>query len=285
MADIIYGSELSSELKVEMKKEIEAFINKGLRSPRLAVILVGNNPASLSYIKGKEKACAEVGIATETIHLEETTTQEELNNLIKELSNKEDVDGILLQLPLPKGLKEDEAIACISPDKDVDGLTPINVGKLFLGESDGFSPCTPLGVMELLKKMNCEIEGKRAVVIGRSKLVGTPVARLLQNENATVTIAHSRTKDLPGLCKEADILVAAIGRSKMIDDSYVKEGAYVIDVGINRGEDGKLYGDVDFDSVSKVAKAITPVPKGVGPMTICMLLKNTLLSYKRRNNL
>lgn len=285
MADIIYGSELSSELKEEMKKEIEAHINKGLRAPRLAVILVGNNPASLSYIKGKEKACAEVGIATETIHLEETTTQEELNSLIKELSNKDDVDGILLQLPLPKGLKEDEAIACISPDKDVDGLTPINVGKLFLGESDGFSPCTPLGVMELLKKMNCEIEGKRAVVIGRSKLVGTPVARLLQNENATVTIAHSRTKDLPGLCKEADILVAAIGRSKMIDESYVKEGAYVIDVGINRGEDEKLYGDVDFDSVSKVAKAITPVPKGVGPMTICMLLKNTLLSYKRRNNL
>ena len=285
MADIIYGSELSSELKGEMKKEIENYLDQGLRTPRLAVILVGNNPASLSYIKGKEKACAEVGIATETIHLEETTTQEELNNLIKELSNKEDVDGILLQLPLPKGLKEDEAIACISPDKDVDGLTPINVGKLFLGESDGFSPCTPLGVMELLKKMNCEIEGKRAVVIGRSKLVGTPVARLLQNENATVTIAHSRTKDLPGLCKEADILVAAIGRSKMIDDSYVKEGAYVIDVGINRGEDGKLYGDVDFDLVSKVAKAITPVPKGVGPMTICMLLKNTLLSYKRRTNL
>lgn len=285
MADIIYGSELSSELKEEMKTEIENYLNQGLRTPRLAVILVGNNPASLSYIKGKEKACAEVGIATETIHLEETTTQEKLNNLIKELSNKEDVDGILLQLPLPKGLNEDEAIACISPDKDVDGLTPINVGKLFLGKSDGFSPCTPLGVMELLKKMNCEIEGKRAVVIGRSKLVGTPVARLLQNENATVTIAHSRTKDLPGLCKEADILVAAIGRSKMIDDSYVKEGAYVIDVGINRGEDGKLYGDVDFDSVSKVAKALTPVPKGVGPMTICMLLKNTLLSYKRRNNL
>ena len=285
MAEIIYGSELSKELKEEMKEEIDAYINKGLRSPNLTVVLVGDNPASLSYVKGKEKASREVGISTETIHLEESTSQEELESLLKELSLKEDVDGILLQLPLPKGLDESKAIACISPDKDVDGLTPVNMGKLFLGEEGGFYPCTPLGVMELLKKMNCEIEGKRAVVVGRSKLVGTPVARLLQNAQATVTIAHTRTKDIAKLCKEADILIAAVGRPKLIDASYVKEGAYVIDVGINRGEDGKLCGDVDFDSVSAVAKAITPVPKGVGPMTICMLISNTLLSYKRRNNL
>ena len=285
MAEIIYGSELSKELKEEMKEEIDAYINKGLRSPNLTVVLVGDNPASLSYVKGKEKASREVGISTETIHLEESTSQEELESLLKELSLKEDVDGILLQLPLPKGLDEAKAIACISPDKDVDGLTPVNMGKLFLGEEGGFYPCTPLGVMELLKKMNCEIEGKRAVVVGRSKLVGTPVARLLQNAQATVTIAHTRTKDIAKLCKEADILIAAVGRPKLIDASYVKEGAYVIDVGINRGEDGKLCGDVDFDSVSAVAKAITPVPKGVGPMTICMLISNTLLSYKRRNNL
>ena len=285
MADIIYGSELSKELKESMKEEIDTYINNGLRSPNLTVVLVGDNPASLSYVKGKEKACAEVGISTETIHLEETTTQEKLEELLKELSLKEDVDGILLQLPLPKGLDEAKAIACISPDKDVDGLTPVNMGKLFLGEEGGFYPCTPLGVMELLKKMNCEIEGKRAVVVGRSKLVGTPVARLLQNGQATVTIAHTRTRDIESLCKEADILIAAVGRPKLIDASYVKEGAYVIDVGINRGEDGKLCGDVDFDSVCEVAKAITPVPKGVGPMTICMLISNTLLSYKRRNNL
>ncbi len=282
MANIIYGNELSKELKEKMALEIEDYAKKGYRLPKLAVILVGNNHASLSYIKGKEKACAEIGINTITKHLEEDISQEELENLLVDLSKDDEIDGILLQLPLPKGFDEARAIACINPDKDVDGLTPINVGKLFLGEEGGFYPCTPLGIMELLKKMECEIAGKRAVVIGRSKLVGTPIARLLQNENATVTIAHSKTKNIEALCKEADILVVAIGRAKMVDDNYVKDGAYVIDVGINKDEEGKLCGDVDFDKVCDIAKAITPVPKGVGPMTICMLLSNTLLSYKRR---
>lgn len=285
MANVIYGSELSKELKADMKNEINEYLAKGLRAPKLAVILVGDNPASLSYIKGKEKACAEIGINTDTIILEDTITQEELEALLKEISKKDDVDGILLQLPLPKGFDESRAIACIDPSKDVDGLTPINMGKLFLGEDDGFISCTPLGIMEILKKMNCEIEGKNAVVVGRSKLVGTPIARLLQNANATVTIAHSHTTNLKELCKQADILVVAIGVAKMIDASYVKDGAYVIDVGINRNEEGKLCGDVDFDNVVELAEAITPVPKGVGPMTICMLLSNTLLSYKRRNEL
>ncbi len=281
MGELIYGSLLSEELKEQMKQEIAAYVSEGKRPPHLDVILAGNNPASLSYVRGKKKACEAVGMSSNVITLPEDVTQEELNAVIRRCNEDPNTDGILVQLPLPKGLNENEAIACISPDKDVDGLHPVNVGKLYLGQK-GFVPCTPLGIMEILKKMNCEIDRKRAVVIGRSKLVGQPVARLLQNANATVTVCHSHTPDLPAVCREADILVAAIGREKFVTADFVKEGAYVIDVGINRMENGKLCGDVDFEGVKDKAAAITPVPKGVGPMTICMLLSNTLESYREK---
>ena len=281
MAEVIYGSELSKELREEMKQTIDTYKEKGYRAPCLAVILVGNDPASESYVKGKDKACKAIGIDSKPIFLEESTSQEELEKILKECSEDEGIDGILLQLPLPKGLDEYHAIQCIDPNKDVDGLHPVNFGHFFLNKPN-FVPCTPLGIMEILKRMECDVDGKNAVVIGRSKLVGTPVARLLQNANATVTVCHSHTKDLPEVCKQADILVAAIGRPKMITKEYIKEGAYVIDVGVNRLEDGTLCGDVDFDDVFDTAYKITPVPKGVGPMTICMLLKNTLSSYERR---
>lgn len=281
MAEIIYGSELSKELKDEMKETIEKYKAEGHRAPCLAVILVGNDPASESYVKGKDKACHAIGIDSKPIFLDASISQEELEKIITDLSNDDSVDGILLQLPLPKGLDEASAIQCIHPDKDVDGLHPVNFGYFFLNEPN-FVPCTPLGIMELLKRMECDLDGKNAVVIGRSKLVGTPVARLLQNANATVTICHSHTKDLAAVCKQADVLIAAIGRPKMITKEYVKDGAYVIDVGVNRLDDGTLCGDVDFDDVFDTAYKITPVPKGVGPMTICMLLRNTLTSYERR---
>lgn len=281
MAKVVYGSELSAELKQQMKQKIEDYAARGMRRPCLAVILAGDDPASHSYVKGKEKACQAVGIESRMHYLPATVGQEELECLIDALSQDDGVDGILVQLPLPKGLDEDSAILRISPDKDVDGLHPVNVGKFFLGE-EGFVPCTPLGVMELLKRMECDVEGKRAVVVGRSKLVGTPVARLLQNANATVTVCHSRTRDLASVCREADILVAAIGKPRFITREFVKPGAFVIDVGVNRKDDGRLCGDVSFEDVEPVAAAITPVPKGVGPMTICMLLANTLQGYERK---
>ena len=248
--------------------------------PKLAVILVGNNPASLSYVTGKEKACAQVGMESELIRLPEATSQDELMAVVRRLNEDPAVDGILCQLPLPRGLDCAQVIREIRPDKDVDGFHPINVGKLHLKE-DGFVPCTPLGCMELLHRMGVNPSGKRAVVLGRSNLVGAPVARLLLNENATVTICHSKTENLPQVCAEADILIAAVGRAKMVTAEYVKEGAAVIDVGINRNEQGKLVGDVDFASVEPKAGFITPVPKGVGPMTITMLLKNTLKAYRQ----
>ncbi len=281
MTTIIYGSELSAQLKEEMRKEIEALVEAGNRRPHLDVILAGDNPASLSYIRGKKKAAEAVGMSAEVIHLPEDVSQEELNRTILACSQNKDTDGVLLQLPLPKGLNENEAIALIAPEKDVDGLTPVNVGRLYLGQK-GLVPCTPLGIMEILKQMGCDPDRKRAVVIGRSKLVGAPVARLLQDANATVTVCHSHTADLKAVCREADILVAAIGRAKFITAEYVKEGAFVIDVGINRTEEGKLCGDVDFEDVKDKCAAITPVPKGVGPMTICMLMSNTLKAYKEK---
>lgn len=280
MAEVIYGSELSKELREEMRLEVEAIKQSGKRVPCLAVVLVGDNPASLSYVKGKKKACESVGFKSVEIDMEASTTQEELNAELKKLSFDPNVDGILLQLPLPKGLNENEAISYIISGKDVDGLTPLNFGKLFLNETS-FAPCTPSGIMELLKRMNCDPDGKYAVVVGRSKLVGTPVARLLQDANATVTICHSHTKNLKDFTKKADILIAAVGSPKMFDETYVNENAYVIDVGVNRLEDGHLCGDVDFERVKDHCKAITPVPKGVGPMTITMLLENTLKAYKR----
>lgn len=282
MADIIYGSELSAMYREEMGKELNEIRESGNRVPCLAVVIAGDNPASLSYIKGKEKACNAIGMDSVMVHLPADITQEELEKELKRLSSDASVDGILLQLPLPEGLDENSAINCINPDKDVDGLTPINFGRMFLGEKS-FQPCTPSGVMAILKAMNCNPDGKHAVVIGRSKLVGTPVARLLQDANATVTICHSHTKDLKKYTKDADILICAVGQPQMFDASYIKEGAYVVDVGVNRMEDGHLCGDVKFDEVKDHCTAITPVPKGVGPMTITMLLRNTLLAYKERS--
>ena len=233
MTQVIYGTELAAKIRESMKQEIADFEKRGERVPCLAVVLAGNNPASLSYIKGKEKACQAVGMKSVMRLLDEDVTQQQLEAVLKELSEDDSVDGILLQLPLPDGLDENSAINCINPDKDVDGLTPINFGRMFLGERS-FRPCTPSGIMAILDAMGCEIEGKHAVVVGRSKLVGTPVARLLQDANATVTICHSRTKDLRRFTKEADILIAAVGKAKMFDASYIKEGAYVVDVGVNR---------------------------------------------------
>ena len=281
MTQVIYGSDLSAKMREQMKQEIADIAAKGERIPCLTVVMAGDNPASLSYIKGKEKACQAIGMRSLMKKLPEDITQQRLEDVLKELSDDSDVDGILLQLPLPKGLDENRAINCINPDKDVDGLTPINFGRMFLGEKS-FRPCTPSGIMAILDAMECEIEGKHAVVVGRSKLVGTPVARLLQDANATVTICHSRTKDLRRFTKEADILIAAVGKANLFDASYIKEGAYVVDVGVNRMDNGHLCGDVDFDNVKDHCTAITPVPKGVGPMTITMLLKNTLIAYRER---
>lgn len=281
MTQVIYGSDLSAKMREQMKQEIAVIAAKGERIPCLAVVMAGDNPASLSYIKGKEKACQAIGMRSLMKKLPEDITQQQLEDVLKELSDDSDVDGILLQLPLPKGLDENRAINCINPDKDVDGLTPINFGRMFLGEKS-FRPCTPSGIMAILDAMECEIEGKHAVVVGRSKLVGTPVARLLQDANATVTICHSRTKDLRRFTKEADILIAAVGKANLFDASYIKEGAYVVDVGVNRMDNGHLCGDVNFDDVKDHCTAITPVPKGVGPMTITMLLKNTLIAYRER---
>ena len=281
MTQVIYGSDLSAKMREQMKQEIADIAAKGGRIPCLAVVMAGDNPASLSYIKGKEKACQAIGMRSLMKKLPEDITQQQLEDVLKELSDDSDVDGILLQLPLPKGLDENRAINCINPDKDVDGLTPINFGRMFLGEKS-FRPCTPSGIMAILDAMECEIEGKHAVVVGRSKLVGTPVARLLQDANATVTICHSRTKYLRRFTKEADILIAAVGKANLFDASYIKEGAYVVDVGVNRMDNGHLCGDVNFDDVKDHCTAITPVPKGVGPMTITMLLKNTLIAYRER---
>ena len=278
MAKVIYGSEVAAQMRQQMKEAIDQLKEEGKRLPQLAVILVGENPASLSYVKGKEKACHQIGMLSRQIHLSSNTSQQELMEVVDQLNRDPEVDGILCQLPLPEGLDSDQVIHAIDPKKDVDGFHPVNVGRLHLKE-EGFVPCTPRGCMELLHRMGVDPCGKNAVVLGRSNLVGAPVARLLLNENATVTICHSRTKDLAKVCAAADILIVATGRAKMVTAEYVKPGAAVIDVGINRTEEGKLVGDVDFDSVEPVAGYITPVPKGVGPMTITMLLDNTLKAY------
>ena len=280
MSKIIYGSEVAASIKEELKQEISLI--KG-RLPKLCVVLVGNNPASLSYVKGKEKATIEVGMLSDVIRLDEQTSEQELIKLINQLNNDDSVDGILVQMPLPKHISENNIMEHISPKKDVDGLNPYNIGRLYLKE-EGLFPCTPLGVIEILKISNIKIAGKNAVIVGRSKLVGNPVSKMLLDENATVTTCHSKTADLKAVCKSADILVVAIGKEKFITKDYVKDGAVVIDVGINRNEEGKLVGDVDFDDVKDIASFITPVPKGVGPMTIAMLLSNTYKAYKIREN-
>ena len=280
---IIYGSEIAKNIKADIKNKVEEIVAKGLRKPCLCVILVGDDPASISYVKGKEKACAEIGFASKMITLPQETSEEELLDIVRECNNDDSIDGILVQLPLPKHINAHNIIINIDPNKDVDGLHPLNVAKLYQSQ-DGFVPCTPQGVMQILKQANVSLAGKHVVVIGRSHLVGSPVARLLLNENATVTMCHSYTQDLSSITKLADILVVCVGKPRMITKEYVKEGAVVIDVGVNRDENGKLCGDVDFENVKEKCSLITPVPKGVGPMTICMLLVNTLKAYEGRIN-
>ncbi|MCI6271419.1 MAG: bifunctional methylenetetrahydrofolate dehydrogenase/methenyltetrahydrofolate cyclohydrolase FolD [Erysipelotrichaceae bacterium] len=284
MAEIIYGNLIAKDVKNELKEQIELLKREKKKIPFLCVVLVGNNPASLSYIKGKEKACNEIGMDSQIIHLDENTSEKELILKINELNNDEKIDGILVQMPLPSHIDENRVMESISSFKDVDGLNPYNIGKLYLKE-DGMIPCTPLGIVELLKRSNITIKSKKVVVIGRSKLVGNPVAKLLLDENATVTICHSKTENLKEIAKSADILIVAIGREKFVDKTFVKDNAVVIDVGINRNSEGKLVGDVDFDDVKEVASYITPVPKGVGPMTIAMLLSNTFKAYLNKEKI
>ena len=276
MAQIIDGKAISQAVKDEIKQRTAELSEKGITAT-LAVILVGEDPASQVYVKNKKKACEYCGIRSLSYELPADTTEEKLLELIAELNGRSDVNGILVQLPLPSGIDEDRVLDAISPDKDVDGFHPVNVGKLSIGKK-GFVSCTPAGVIQLLKRSGIEISGKECVVVGRSNIVGKPMSMLLLKENGTVTVCHSRTKDLKEVTKRADILVVAIGKPKFIDASYVKEGAVVIDVGIHRQDDGKLCGDVDYASVEPVASAITPVPGGVGPMTIAMLMYNCLSS-------
>ena len=278
MAKIIDGKQISLDIKNELKEKVAKYKEQGIEIT-LAVVKVGNDPASAVYVRNKEKACEYVGINSKTLALPEETTEEELLNVVKELNEDKNVNGILVQLPLPKHIDESKVLLTIDSTKDVDGFHPVNVGKMVIGEVT-FLPCTPAGIIEMIKRTDIDIEGKECVVIGRSNIVGKPMAMLMLKENATVTIAHSRTKDLKEVTKRADIIVAAIGKAKFVTADYVKEGAVVIDVGMDRDENGKLCGDVDFESVSKVASAITPVPGGVGPMTVTMLLVNCLRSVE-----
>ncbi|MBR6383530.1 MAG: bifunctional methylenetetrahydrofolate dehydrogenase/methenyltetrahydrofolate cyclohydrolase FolD [Lachnospiraceae bacterium] len=280
MAELIDGKLISAQIKDECKDKVALLKEKGIEVT-LAVIQVGEDPASSVYVNNKKKACEYIGANSLSYNLKEDSTQEELLKLIDDLNNDDKVNGILVQLPLPKHFDEDEVIRRINPDKDVDGFHPINVGRLSIGEK-GFVSCTPAGIIQLLKRSNVEIEGKECVIIGRSNIVGKPMSMLMLRENATVTICHSRTKNLSEVTKRADILIVAIGKPKMIDASYVKEGAVVIDVGIHRPDPDskKLCGDVDFDSVEPVAGKITPVPGGVGPMTIAMLMSNLVNSVE-----
>lgn len=278
MAQLIDGKAISQAIKDEVKEQVEALKEKGIEVT-LAVIQVGNNPASTIYVNNKKKACAYTGIRSLSYELPEETSQEELLDLVRELNERKDVNGILVQLPLPPHMDEDAVIRTISPEKDVDGFHPQNVGALCIGQK-GFVSCTPAGIIQLLKRSGIEIAGKECVVIGRSNIVGKPMALLLLRENGTVTIAHSRTADLKAVAKRADILIVAVGKAKMITSEYVKPGAAVIDVGMDRDENNKLCGDVDYEDVVKVAGAITPVPGGVGPMTIAMLMYNCLESVR-----
>lgn len=283
VAEIISGTEVSSKIKSELKLEIQALNEKNI-SPILTVVLVGDDPASLSYVKGKERAAAEVGMDSNLVRLPEETREDTLLNLLHELNNDETVHGILVQLPLPKQIDERKVIETIDPQKDVDGFHPNNIGKMMTGQ-ETFLPCTPYGIIELIKSTGVDIQGKHAVVIGRSNIVGKPVGQLLLNENATVTYCHSKTENLDKYTLDADILIAAIGRENFINKEQVKDGAIVIDVGINRTAEGKLTGDVDFEGVKEKVAFITPVPGGVGPMTITMLLANTVKAAKGLNSI
>ncbi len=278
MPVIIDGKELAKEIRMNLKEKVE---REGLK-PKLAVILCGDDPASAVYVRNKSRACEEVGIKYEEYKLPATTKQEELISLIDKLNNDNEIDGILLQSPLPKGLDIQEAFNRIDEKKDVDGFNPYNVGKLTIGQ-DSFVPCTPYGIMKMFEKYNIDLEGKKAVIVGRSNIVGKPMVACLLSKNATVTICHSKTKDLAKEVKEADIVIAAIGRRGIVTADMIKDGAVVIDVGMNRNDEGKLCGDIDFGAASKKASYITPVPGGVGPMTIAMLMNNVVKAYENRH--
>lgn len=272
MTQLIDGKRISQQIKDELKTEVANLKEQG-KHVCLAVVQVGEDPASTVYVNNKKKACAYIGIESKAYHLPESVSEDELTALVEELNADKEVNGILVQLPLPDHINEDRIIRTISPDKDVDGFHPVSVGRLWIGEK-GFLSCTPAGIIQLLKRSGISVEGKECVIIGRSNIVGKPMAALLLRENGTVTVAHSRTKDLAQVTRRADILIVAVGRKRFITEEYVKEGAVVIDVGMHRNEDGRLCGDVDFERVSPKTSAITPVPGGVGPMTIAMLMNN-----------
>ncbi|MCD8500432.1 MAG: bifunctional methylenetetrahydrofolate dehydrogenase/methenyltetrahydrofolate cyclohydrolase FolD [Bacillaceae bacterium] len=278
-AQIISGKELAQEKRSKMTEEVTQLSKQGV-TPGLAVILVGNDPASQSYVKAKQKACEEVGIYSSLYKMDESCTEQELLTKIAELNNDERIHGILVQLPLPNQISEKAVIESIDPKKDVDGFHPINIGKMMVGE-ETFLPCTPFGIVEMVKSKGISIEGKHVVVIGRSNIVGKPVGQLFLNENATVTYCHSRTKNMKEITLQADILIVAVGKANFIDATYIKDGCVVIDVGVNRLDNGKLCGDVKFEETKQKASFITPVPGGVGPMTITMLLFNTIESAKK----
>lgn len=283
VAKILDGKQIAKDYRQGLQNQVEALKEKGF-TPKLSVILVGNDGASQSYVRSKKKVAEKIGMISEIVHLEETATEEEVLNELNRLNNDDSVSGILVQVPLPKQVSEQKILEAINPDKDVDGFHPINIGKLYIDEQT-FVPCTPLGIMEILKHADIDLEGKNAVVIGRSHIVGQPVSKLLLQKNASVTILHSRSKDMASYLKDADVIVSAVGKSGLVTKDVVKEGAVIIDVGNTPDENGKLKGDVDYDAVKEIAGAITPVPGGVGPLTITMVLNNTLLAEKMRRGI
>ncbi|EOD4564497.1 bifunctional methylenetetrahydrofolate dehydrogenase/methenyltetrahydrofolate cyclohydrolase FolD [Staphylococcus aureus] len=283
VAKILDGKQIAKDYRQGLQNQVEALKEKGF-TPKLSVILVGNDGASQSYVRSKKKAAEKIGMISEIVHLEETATEEEVLNELNRLNNDDSVSGILVQVPLPKQVSEQKILEAINPDKDVDGFHPINIGKLYIDEQT-FVPCTPLGIMEILKHADIDLEGKNAIVIGRSHIVGQPVSKLLLQKNASVTILHSRSKDMASYLKDADVIVSAVGKPGLVTKDVVKEGAVIIDVGNTPDENGKLKGDVDYDAVKEIAGAITPVPGGVGPLTITMVLNNTLLAEKMRRGI
>lgn len=283
VAKILDGKQIAKDYRQGLQDQVEALKEKGY-TPKLSVILVGNNGASLSYVKSKKKAAEKIGMISEIVHLEEAATEEEVLNELDRLNNDDSVSGILVQVPLPSQVSEQKVLEAINPEKDVDGFHPQNIGKLYIDEQT-FVPCTPLGIMELLKNADIDLDGKDAVVIGRSHIVGQPVSKLLIQQNATVTILHSHSKDMSKHLKDADVIVSAVGKPGLVTKDDVKEGAVVIDVGNTPDENGKLKGDVEYEDVKEIAGAITPVPGGVGPMTITMVLNNTLLAEKMRRGI
>ncbi|HED9402554.1 TPA: bifunctional methylenetetrahydrofolate dehydrogenase/methenyltetrahydrofolate cyclohydrolase FolD [Staphylococcus aureus] len=283
VAKILDGKQIAKDYRQGLQDQVEALKEKGF-TPKLSVILVGNDGASQSYVRSKKKAAEKIGMISEIVHLEETATEEEVLNELNRLNNDDSVSGILVQVPLPKQVSEQKILEAINPEKDVDGFHPINIGKLYIDEQT-FVPCTPLGIMEILKHADIDLEGKNAVVIGRSHIVGQPVSKLLLQKNASVTILHSRSKDMASYLKDADVIISAVGKPGLVTKDVVKEGAVIIDVGNTPDENGKLKGDVDYDAVKEIAGAITPVPGGVGPLTITMVLNNTLLAEKMRRGI